>query len=305
MRAEHATPWPLELVLDAQGRRTGWAVLHAPVRSPDRMEVLSGLLRAGTRFVGMTSDGDFPHVEGHDPIDYASMCDAWCHCFREPAARLPPGAPQTLLSDSDFTDYAWVVEQSRTAAPAPRYDFVYVGATEPWKQQAKGWELALRCLPVLCGELGLRGLLVGTAATGIPRLPTVTLVPALPWPELLRCVAGARFLFAPNELDASPRVLAEALSLDVPVVVNRCILGGWKYITRSTGVFFDDERDVAAAVTRCLRGTWRPHLWFRSHHGPYLAGRRLLRLLREVDPSLSERSHLRLERRVGAAGRVL
>lgn len=302
------TRWPLERVLDARGRATGWAVVHAPVVSPDRMRILAGLLRDGARLIGMSSDTDFPRRGGEhpagDPIDYWSLCEAWCHCFREPDAFLPHGVPRVLLSASDFTDPVRVRGQARAEWDGPQVDYVYVGHTEDWKCRAKGWELALRCLPVLHDDLGLRGLHVGAPAVTVPGVHTVA---SLPWPQLMAWLARARFLFAPNGLDASPRILAEALSLDVPVVVNRQILGGWKYVTARTGAFFDDEHDLAAAVSSCLASRRQTSAWFRTHHGPYLAGRRLLALLRSVDPNLAERSHLQLERRggPGVAGRPL
>lgn len=294
------TRWPLERVLDAGGRPTGWAVVHAPVVSPERMRMLAGLLREGTRLIGMSGDADFPRRGGvhraDDPIDYWSLCEAWCHPFREPDDFLPPGVPRVLLSASDFTDPVRVREQARCGGRGPRVDYVYVGHAEGWKCHAKGWELALRCLPVLHGALRLHGMHVGAPAVTAPGVRTEA---HLPWPQLMACLAQARFLFAPNGLDASPRILAEALCLDVPVVVNRRILGGWKYVTARTGVFFDDEGDVGPAVTACLHRRWPTAAWFRTHHGPYLAGRRLLTLLRGLDPGLTERSHLQLERNGG------
>jgi hypothetical protein len=277
-------------------------VVHAPVVSPDRLDLLARLRRAGTRFVGMTSDADFPASQwgaGGGLLDYGQLCEAWCHCFREPDRYLPPELPRALISASDFTNRVSVRQQAAAGAAAwgvRRFDFVHAGAAPAWKREVKGWPLARRCLPVLCGHLGLRGLLVGVPPELVPPLPRLTVVPELPWPTFLAAVAGCRFLFAPNGPDASPRVLAEALCLDVPILVHRRILGGWKYVTPWTGVFFDDECDVAAAAGACLAGAWRPSTDFRRTHGPYLAGRRLLALLRTLDPSINERSHLRLER---------
>lgn len=126
----------------------------------------------------------------------------------------------------------------------------------------------------------------------------MTFSPRLQWLEFLARLAHARFLFVPNVLDASPRVLTEALCLDIPVVVNRRILGGWKYVNVFTGVFFDGEDDVVAAVRRCLAAPISPRRWFQAHHGPYHAGRRLLALLRSLDPTITERSHLGLAERL-------
>lgn len=293
--------WPLAFVVDSHDRSVGWAVVHSRVVSPARQAQLADLRRAGFRFLGMTSDGSFPAGGDRDPIDYGALCEAWCHCFRDPDRYLPRDAPRALLSVSDFTDERRVSREASAGGGAipDGFDFVYVCGTEPWKRAAKSWELARRCIPRIRSVLGLRALMVGARADDPPCADAI-LRPPLRWPEFLACLSHARFLFAPNVLDASPRVLGEALCLDVPVVVNRAILGGWKYVNAFTGVSFDGEDDVVDAVRECLRAARSPRAWFRANHGPYVAGFRLLRLLRLVDPSISERSHLRLSEAIDA-----
>ncbi len=72
---------------------------------------------------------------------------------------------------------------------------------------------------------------------------------------------------APNVHDASPRVLVEALSLNVPILVNRHILGGWKYVNGQTGAFFDNEENVVQMFSEIRakqdRAELRPRQWFR------------------------------------------
>lgn len=48
----------------------------------------------------------------------------------------------------------------------------------------------------------------------------------------------------------SCRVVAEALCFDMPVVMNRHIVGGWKYVNDYTGEFFSDSSDVVDAYRR-------------------------------------------------------
>jgi hypothetical protein len=83
--------------------------------------------------------------------------------------------------------------------------------------------------------------------------------------RLLLCFC--RVLFAPNVHDASPRVLAEAMCLDVPILVNRHILGGWKYVNNNTGAFFGSEDDVVDAFKGILaaqeQGQLRPREWYK------------------------------------------
>jgi hypothetical protein len=117
----------------------------------------------------------------------------------------------------------------------------------------------------------------------------------LAWEQLLARLSRARFLFVPNVFDASPRLLTEALCLNVPLIVNYNILGGWKYVNRFTGAFFESERDVLPAVSACMERALSPRNWFQANYGPYLAGQRLLRLLKEVDPQINESSHVCLD----------
>merc|ERR1712039_816356 len=45
----------------------------------------------------------------------------------------------------------------------------------------------------------------------------------------------SRFAFLPQVHDASPRVSTQALTLDVPILMNWYIMGGWKYVTEQPG----------------------------------------------------------------------
>lgn len=286
--------WPFLFVLDARGRETGWALVNGPIVTHGQQEQFAELRRRNYRFAGMSSYMTFPLLTGEEgALEYEALCEVWCHCFREPHRFFSTGIPRELISVSDFTDYMRVLPQSVSGAGrAAPFDFVYVGAAEDWKKEVKGWGLAGRCLPRLAKELGLRGLVIGEPDGELRRSPGITFSPHLPWARFLAELARAHFLFVPNELDASPKLLAEALCHNIPLVINRRILGGWKYVNAFTGVFFEDEEDAVEAAVKCLRRGLAPRDWFRANHGPYHAGRRLLRLLLSVDPGISERSHL-------------
>ena len=99
-------------------------------------------------------------------------------------------------------------------------------------------------------------------------MPGIETCGELPWHELMACLTQSRVAFFPNVLDASPVFLTEALCLDVPIVVNRRIIGGWKYVRPGTGRFFTNENDVTGAVAECLGEQFAPRAWFRAVHGP-------------------------------------
>lgn len=281
--------WPFLGLHDEQGRSTGFVALMGPVRTRAERDRLA-FARERVRLVGFTSFLSFPRiVYGDEDVDYEGMCDAWCHCFRRPSEYLSLDRPRALLPHSDFTDPSIVsAARLRGGGGQRRFDFVYVCGEGYWSARAKNWELALRCLPVLCGGLGLDGLVVGRSAlpeelAATPEVSArLTVTGELPWADVASAISQARFVFVPNLLDPSPRVIAEALALDTPVLVNRDILGGWHYVNPFTGEFFESESDLAAGARRCLTRWVSPRRWFSAHHGPVHAGRRLARLLAEV-----------------------
>jgi hypothetical protein len=284
--------WPFLLVLDSRQQQTGWALVNGPIVTHAQQEQFAELRRRNYRFAGMSSYMTFPLTEDADALDYEAVCEAWCHCFREPDRFFATRIPRDLISVSDFTDYHRISPQSFVQGSGEKFDVVYVGATEDWKREVKNWRLAGRCLPRICAEMGFRALVIGSPNDDFASAVGVTFAPHLPWDHFLAHLAQARFLFVPNALDPSPKLLGEALCLDIPLMVNRKILGGWKYINAFTGTFFEGEEDVIASVRAFLDRALRPRDWFRANYGPYLAGKRLLRLLRSVDPAMDERSHL-------------
>lgn len=295
------TRWPFTFVVDQQGHGTQWVAIHAPIQSPSRVSLFADYRMRGIRFVGVCSFMTFPQPTlGEDPLDYEAVCEGWGHCFREPQQIFTGDQPRVLLSLSDFTS-AELADPRRLRGGTddlPPFDFVFVAADEPWKLQAKNWDLATRCISRMCTELGLHGLVLGAPPGSFAGLAGITTMPRLPYGRFLQVLSRTRFLFLPSELDASPRVLAEALCLDVPVLVNRAILGGWKYVTAETGEFFDAEDDVVEGAARCLSGSFEPRAWWRASYGPLASGERLRHLIEAIDPSSRLDGPLQLSYRV-------
>lgn len=286
--------WPFEAVRDRHGGATDWIVLHGPIVTPLHQAEFSELRRRGARFVGMTSYFDFPRTDPRDGLDYEAVCEAWCHCFREPHRYLRQAAPRALLSASDFTDWTWIERAAASAGPVERYEIIYVGAVESWQQDPKNWAQAARCLPRLCRALRVRAAVIGEPDPTFPPQTAITFHRRLPWRSLLALMARADLLFVPNETDPSPRVIAEALCLNLPVLVNRTILGGWKYVNRYTGAFFDDEGNVVDMAAALLAAGNSACDWFRANFGPEVSGRRLTGLLQPLDLSIDRDAALRI-----------
>ncbi len=85
--------------------------------------------------------------------------------------------------------------------------------------------------------------------------------------DFMKTIDRAEFFFLPNLSDASPRVAAEALCRNTPLLMNYHIAGGWKYINEQTGVFFYGVDDFLPAVERLralkAAGKLRPRAWFK------------------------------------------
>ena len=57
------------------------------------------------------------------------------------------------------------------------------------------------------------------------------------------------------------------MCLDVPILVNSHIIGGWKYVNQDTGAFFDSVDNVVGAykgvMARQQAGELHPREWFK------------------------------------------
>ena len=87
-------------------------------------------------------------------------------------------------------------------------------------------------------------------------------------------ITKSRFVMFPNNRDASPRLIAESLMRGTPVLVNRDIYGGWKYVNERNGMFFhvpDDYRHAHSAERKFYRRFWRSFSdMFTTEFDPYI-----------------------------------
>ena len=226
------------------------------------------------------------------------MVSAWLHCFRDPPSNLrQSGLPLLLLTESDLKD---VDAYKPDPDIAKEYDFMYVclqdnDKCEPgWQSFNRNWDLAKQCLEIMCGEFGLRGVLVGRTNCEFTKKCNgiVKVVPFLEYDAFQKEMQKCRFLFVPNIADASPRVITEAMCYDMPVLVNRNILGGWHYVEPGvSGEFFTNARDVVPALRSLTTrmNAYAPRRHFMRHHGKHRDGRRLAAFLKQHYPNLNNK----------------
>ena len=210
---------------------------------------------------------------------YLAECAGWCHCFRDATPFAP--LPTIELSHSDLIDTDFV-NPLRLGTAAPRWDYAYVCLPGRGIENAKGWPLARECVRAL-SRAGFSGVLIGRSPIrDLPSVRHVSVMPRLRWEPFLRTLAASRCLLVAGVEDASPRTIAEALALDRPAVVNRNILGGWKYISESTGAFFTSELDVVEVVASVLAHSTNAREWYSDCFGLRRAGARLKHFLNDL-----------------------
>ena len=284
---------------DNSGNRLNIIGISKPFTGDEHYKEYEKYRDMGLIIIGVSSYLEFPNmvsnpyenfVENYKKYKYKEICRAWLHGFRNPSDYFPPGIPNELISESDFMD-------CNVAKPDPsvekEYDFIYICLKQDekkevcndWATYNKNWELAQKCLAVMCERHKLRGLLVGRKDCELTEkcndlMDTTNM---LEYSKMIDTYKKAKFLFVPNKADASPRVLAEAMLSDLPILVNSNILGGWKYVNERTGGFFQDEHDISKAIDTLMnginRGSYSPRRDFLMNYGVINTGKRLKEFL--------------------------
>jgi len=231
--------------------------------------------------IGSSSNCGFPRK-----TNKPDFCQGWIHGFRRPEKFIPNNIPKAMISKSDFVDPKHVKPKGREK----RYDLIYSCPDRADYRRCKNLPLFKKCLP-LFRKMKLKVAMVGVTDREIADefSDILTCYPKMSHQNFLSFVDSCRVAFIPSVIDASPRLLAECLCMDIPVVVNRQIYGGWKYINRRTGVFFKDENDVIDAVSTALCSDFEPRAWFQEFNGPINAGPRLYRFVATVVPRIRGR----------------
>lgn len=220
---------------------------------------------------------------------YFEMCKGWLHCFKNPEKYIPIDKPNVLISEFDFVNYKQIPYNPNQER---EFDFLYScpkvnekSKCDDWVSHNKNWELAKKCLPILCEKFKLKGLLIGREGCEIPEgcKPYITTTGWLDYGENIKQYNRCRFIFIPNKRDASPRVITEAMSADCAVLINNNILGGWKYAVEQTGELFNDETDIESALNKFIpklnNKEYKARDYIIENYGPVNSGRKLKEFL--------------------------
>jgi hypothetical protein len=300
--------FPFKNLFDDKGNMLNIILIAAPFREAKHEELYEEYMKKGYDFCGISSYLNFPdkiinpyedrfHEEkGHN---YINMVTSWLHCFRNiPNILKDSNLPQLLLTEADLKDYD---QYKPDDSIKKEYDFMYVCLSdndkcEPgWQSYNRNWELAKKCLEVMCGKYNLKGVMVGRQncdytdkCTGL-----IKIHPLLPFNEFQKEMQKCRFLFVPNISDASPRVITEAICYNMPVLVNYNIIGGWhNVISGITGETFVNEEDIDNALDILLNNydKYTPREWFMENRGKKKSGKILADFLIKTYPNINNKN---------------
>jgi glycosyltransferase involved in cell wall biosynthesis len=293
--------FPYRYLCDEKGKILPIVLVSAFFRDDTERARYDEYEKNGIKIAGITAYKSFPRpiTDGtgdmgtkDDSFDYYGRIQNWFCCFREPTHYGFTQSHRLMdLSESDFYD----AEPADNTATPKKYDFIYICLKDDDKCSPDGWnavnrnfDLALKCFPIMMKEMKMKGLVVGRLGCGLEKQygEQIEVIDFLPYHEFQEKIRESRFLFVPNIYDASPRVVAEAIIKDVPVLMNQRILCGSKYIHYETGELFMDDHDIRLALDRLLGKIENisPKKWWAANYSRSKTGANMRDFLWKIWP---------------------
>lgn len=269
-------------------------------RSKEDIDKYWNFINNGIKVIGFTSyksfpkpisdkSGDFNTTD--DTFNYLAEIKNWVVCFKNPQEYGFTSENNIIeMSESDFID-------AKDYEPVEKkYDFIYSCLADDdkacpldgWNAINRNFDLAIKCFPIMVKDFNLKILVVGRTNCGLEELypNNIEVVSFLPYHDFQTKLKESRYLFVPNIYDASPRVVTEAISNDIPVLMNRSIICGSKYINDETGELFTDNNDIYYHLKRLLSRKMSPRAWWRKNYSRKESGVKLRNFLLNAYPDI-------------------
>lgn len=158
----------------------------------------------------------------------------WCLRNNEYLKQKIPSIPTLFFAESDIIN----IQSNNYKTKNKKYDFIYVCSNGKYQEFWKNWKQAKEWIKVMT-NLGLKVIIIGKTSANNIFENNITIKPFLPREEFLKVMSESKSLFVPNHYDASPRVITEAMSLNLSILMNENIIGGWHYSSAPNIVTFD------------------------------------------------------------------
>jgi len=303
--------WPFINLKDENDNNINMLCIRGPFSSDEHkkknIKRFKKYLKQGIKFIGCSSYLTYPglcenkhgscntdnnKIDGKNIEDYVL---GWCHCFRDPEKYIKGNIPQILLSESDFNSDGNKVDSNIPI----EYDYITFQPKDNdkcellWNSHNKNWPLAEHCIKILSDDMNLKGVIIGReeCPINIKNKDNVITTPFIDHDKAIDYIRKSKFLLTPNYEDASPRTITEALSLDKPIIVNEDIVGGWKYVTDETGLFFNRDNfksQVEKLLDNINKNKYTPRDHYVNNYTLENSGKQLKDFLKKINPELSE-----------------
>jgi len=296
--------FPFRYFMDASNNVLPFVAVTGPFRDLKAKERYHEYKEKGIHIFGITAYKSFPNnklfgeeegeYERKDDFNYVGEIKDWLCCFTNKETYGFSIFNNVVdISESDFYNAEADVDKGKEKEK--KYDFIYICNKDDDTCPLKGWnainrnfDLALKCFPILCNEFQMKGLIVGRVGCGLEKEygDKMEVVDWLEWHTLQEKMRESRMLFVPNVYDASPRVIAECITKGLPVLMNRKILCGSKYVTYETGELFTDEVDLKSAVTSLQKRMFKisPKKWWSENYSQERSQKNLQKFLADAFP---------------------
>lgn len=268
----------------------------------------------GVHFLGLSSYSEFPGpianpndllhdktVDAWTKYDYFKLTRGWLSCFREENNKkwIKEGFPLVNITESDFANYEQHIPDPTIKK---EYDFIYICLKDGDKKQGDtdcplGWQAYIhnfeqtrKLLDIMCSKFNLKGLLVGRIGCTLPKNchQLMETTDFLDYHTFIKQYNKCRFMINFNGSDASARCTTESMCFNLPILMNKDILGGWHYINDQTGEFVDMynydefEKTLTKFLHKLQNNEYKPREWFINNYGKYHSGKRLLNFVKQV-----------------------
>jgi|TARA_B110000971_G_scaffold212807_1_gene242724 hypothetical protein len=299
--------WPFLNIVDENGFFVDIVCIRGPLDNKEDIISFEKYKKQNKLIIGCSSYLSFPHKCMNSICDYRTsflkgerldkLVDGWLHPFKGDDGI--DTEKKLLLSESDFVDSVDVLNQYDTTSKTIKYDFICYcpsdgdSCDEGWNHHNKNWALAQETIEVACNVLGLKGILIGRKGCPL-NIDEGHLErhEKLEYYEFIKKISESKFIIISSYEDASPRVIGEALMLNTPILVNKDIIGGWKYVHRETGVFYDFST-IEVSIKEILERKYYPRKYFLDNYGIKNSGKLLRDFIVDIDSSFSRYKYLR------------
>ena len=270
--------WNILEILDENKKPTEYIAIRGEFWTPESEKDFNELLKT-KKIIGLSSYQNYPKfinnpTENRGPTKeedafinkYGNHVILWLHCFKDSINYIPPSIPKILYSETD--QYPNVAYLNSIITKDKKYDFIASIQETEWNSWIRGLDIAKKWLNYMADVMKLKILVCGSNRRS-DFSNNIDIIEFKPWGEFINILNSAKYLFCSSRYDASPRILIEAMALNMPVLLNENILGGWKYINDNTGMFFFYDEDINTRVNKFLNHfsnqKYQPSMWVKNN----------------------------------------